>query len=144
MLFNHLILCHPLLWPSNFPSMKIFFNESALCTRWPKCWSFSFRSSPFNDYSQLISSRMDWFDLLAVQGSLESLLQHHNSQASILVSQNSLWSNSSICTCLLKKKNSFDYKNLFQQSNISAFEYTARFVTAFPPRSKYPLMSWWH
>ena len=80
---NHLILCHPLL-PSIFPSIRVFSNESVLHTRWPKYWSFSFNISPFNEYSGLISFRMDWFDLLAVQGTLKSLLQHHSSKASIL------------------------------------------------------------
>ena len=82
---NHLILCHPLLLlPPIFPSIRIFSNELALCIRWPKYWSFSFSISPSNEYSGLISFRIDWFDLLAVQGTLKSLLQHHNSKASIL------------------------------------------------------------
>ena len=82
---NHLILCHPLLLlPSIFPSIRVFSNESALCIRWPKDWSFSFSISPSNEYSGLISLRMDWLDLLAVQGTLKSLLQHHSSKASIL------------------------------------------------------------
>ena len=82
---NHLILCHPLiLLPSIFPSIRVFSNESVLCIRWPKYWSFSFSISPSNEYLGLTSFRMDWFDLLAVQGTLKSLLQHHNSKASIL------------------------------------------------------------
>ena len=82
---NHLILCHPfLLLPSVFPSIRVFSNESALHIRWPKYWSFSFNISPSNEYSGLISFRMDWFDLLAVQGTLKSRLQHHSSKASIL------------------------------------------------------------
>ena len=82
---NHLILCHPLLLlPSIFPSIRVFFNESVLCVRWPKYWSFSFSISPFSEYSGLISFRIDWLDLLAVQGTLKSLLQHHSSKASIL------------------------------------------------------------
>ena len=82
---NHLILFHPLLLlPSIFPSIRVFSSESALCIRWPKYWSFSFSISPTNEYSKLISFRMDWFDLLAVQGTLKSLLQHHSSKASIL------------------------------------------------------------
>ena len=81
---NHLILCRPLLLlPSTFPSIRIFSNESALCIRWPKDWSSSFKISPSNEYSGLISFRMDWLDLLAVQGILRSLLQHHSSKASI-------------------------------------------------------------
>ena len=82
---NHLILCHPLLLlPSIFPSIKVFSNESVLCIRWPKYWSFSFNISPFNEYSGLITFRIDWFDLFAAQGTLKSLLQHHSSKASIL------------------------------------------------------------
>ena len=81
---NHLILCHPLLPPSTFPSNRVFSNESALRIRWPMYWSFSFSISPSNGYSGLISFRMDWLDLLAVQGTLKSLLQHHSSKASIL------------------------------------------------------------
>ena len=82
---NHLILCHPLLLlPSIFPSIRVFSNESALCIRWPKYWSFSFNISSSNEHSGLISFRMDWLDLLAGQGTLKSLLQHHSSKASIL------------------------------------------------------------
>ena len=81
---SHLIFCHPLLLPSIFLSIKVFSNESALCIRWPKYWSFSFNISLSNEHSGLISFRMDWLDLLAVQGTLKSLLQHHSSQASIL------------------------------------------------------------
>ena len=83
--FNHLILCHPLLLlPSIFPSIRVFSNESILHTRWPKYWSFSFDISPSNEYSGLIFFRMDWLDLIAVEGTLKSLLQHHSSKASIL------------------------------------------------------------
>ena len=80
---NHLILCHPLLLPSIFPSIRVFSNESVLRIRWPKYWSFRF--SPSNEYSGLISFRMDWLDLLAVQGTLKSLLQHHSIKASIFL-----------------------------------------------------------
>ena len=83
---NHLILCRPLLLlPSIFPSIRVFSNESVLRIRWPKYWSFSFNVSPFNEHSGLISFRMDWLDLLAVQGTLKSLLQQHSSKASILL-----------------------------------------------------------
>ena len=83
--FNHLILCRPLLFPpSIFPRIRVFSSESVLPIKWPKYWSFSFRISPSNEYSALISFRMDWLDLLAVQGTLKSLLQHHSSKASIL------------------------------------------------------------
>ena len=82
---NHLILCHPLLLPpSVFPSIRVFSSESVLCIRWPKYWSFSLSISPSNEYAQLISFKIDWMDLLAVQGTLKSLLQHHSSKASIL------------------------------------------------------------
>ena len=82
---NHFILCHPLLLlPSIFPSIRVFSNESTLHIRWPKYWSFSFSISPSNEYSGLIFFRIDWFDLLAVQGILETLLQHHGSKMSIL------------------------------------------------------------
>ena len=83
---NHLILCRPLLlWPSIFPSIRVFSNESALHIRWPKYWSFSFNISPSNEHPGLICFRMDWLDLLAVQGTLKSLLQHHSSKVSILL-----------------------------------------------------------
>ena len=84
MLSNHLILCHPLLLPSILPSIRVLSNESALPIRWPKYCSFSFSISPTNEHPGLISFRMDWLDLLAVQGTLNSLLQHHSSKASIL------------------------------------------------------------
>ena len=82
---NDLILCRPLLLlPSLFPSIRVFSNESVLCIKWPKHWSFSFSISPSNEYSGLISFRIDWFDLLAVQGTLKNLLQHHSSKVSVL------------------------------------------------------------
>ena len=85
MLSNNLILCHPLLFPpSIFSRIRMFFNESVLCIRWPKYWSFSFNISPFNEHPGLISFRMNWLDLLAVQGTLKCILQHHSSKASIL------------------------------------------------------------
>ena len=100
---NHLILCSPLLLPpSIFPSIRVFSNESALRIRRPKYWSFSFSISPSNEYSGLISFRMDWFDLLTVQGTLKSLLQHHSSKVSILLCS-ALWSNSHIHTWPLEK-----------------------------------------
>ena len=81
---NHIIFCHPLLLPSIFPSIRVFSNESVLRIRWPKYWSFSFSISHSNEHSGLISFRMDWLDLLAIQGTLKSILQHHSSKASIL------------------------------------------------------------
>ena len=102
--YNHLILCHPLLLlPSIFPSIRVFSNESALCISWPKDWSCSFNISPFNEHPGLISFTMDWLDLLAVQGTLKSLLQHDSSKTAILCSQLSLSSNSHIHTWLLEK-----------------------------------------
>ena len=83
---NHLILCHPLLLSSIFPNIQVFSNESVLCITWPKYWSFIFSISPSNEYPGLISIRIEWFDLLAVQGTLKSLLQHHSSKASFLCS----------------------------------------------------------
>ena len=101
---NHLILCCPLLlMPSISPSIRGFSNESALHIRWPKYWSFSFSISPSNEYSGLISFRIDWFDLLVIQGTLKSLLQHHSSRHQLFGTQPSLWSNSHICTWLLEK-----------------------------------------
>ena len=81
---NHLILCRPLLLPSIFPSIRVFSNESALHIRWPKYWSFSFNINPSNEHPGLISFRMDWLNLLALRGTLKTLLQHHSSKASIL------------------------------------------------------------
>ena len=101
---NHLILCHPLLLlPSTFASIKVFSNESALCIRWPKYWSFSFSISPSNEYSGLISFRIDWFDLLVVQGTLKSLIQNHIQRHQFFGTQLSLWSNSHIHIWLLEK-----------------------------------------
>ena len=89
---NHLILCHPLLLPSLFPSIRVSSNELVLCIRWPKYWSFSFSISPSNEYLGLISLRIDWLDLLAVQGTLKSLPQHHSSKASKASKASILWS----------------------------------------------------
>ena len=101
---NHLILCPPLLLsPSIFPSIRVFSNESVLHIRWPKYWSFSFNISPSNEYSRLISFRMDWFDLLAVQGTRKSLLQHHCSKASILWNSGFFMVLNHILTWLLEK-----------------------------------------
>ena len=96
---NHLFLCRPLLLlPSIFPSIRVFSNESVLHIRWLKYWSFSFSISPSNEYSQMISFRVDWFDHLAVQGTLKSLIQHHSSKHQFFGAQTSLWSNSHIHT----------------------------------------------
>ena len=105
---NHLILCYTLvLLPSIFRSIRVFSSESALCIRWSKYWNFSFSISPFHEYSGLIYFRINWFHLLAVQGTLKSLLQHHNSKHQCFkhqeASKPSWWSNSYICTRLLEK-----------------------------------------
>ena len=101
---NHLILCCPLLLsPSIIPSIRVFSSESVPHIKWPKYWSFSFSITPSNEFSGLIHFRIDWCDLLAVQGTLKSLLQHHSSKASILCPQLSLWSKPHIHTCLLEK-----------------------------------------
>ena len=140
---NHLILCHPLLLlPSIFPSIRVFANESALCIRWPTYWSFSFSISPSNEYSGLISFRMDWLDLLAVQEILKSLLQHHSSKASILQ-----------CSALVIVQLSHPYMTtgktiaLTRQAFIGKvmsllFNMLSRLVIVFIPRSKHLLISW--
>ena len=105
MLSNHFILCHSLLLlPSIFPSIRVFSNELAVRIRWPKYWSFSFSINPSNEYSGFISFRMDWLDLLAVQGTLKRLLQHHIQRHQFFGTQPSIWSNSHIHTLLLEKQ----------------------------------------
>ena len=140
---NHLILCHPLLLlPSIFPSIRVFPNESVLCIRWPKYWSFNFNISPSDEYSGLISFRMDWLDLLAIQGTLKSLLQHHSSKASIL------W-----CSAFFIVQLSHPYMTtgktiaLTRQTFVGKvmsllFNTLSRLVIAFLPRSKCLLISW--
>ena len=140
--FNHLLLCHPLLLPSNFPSIKVFPNESGFCIRWPKCWSFSFRISPSNEYSGLISFTIDWFDLLEVQGTLKSLLQHHSSKTSILR-----------CSAFFMVQLSYPYMTtgktiaLTRWTIVSKmmslpFNMLSRFVITFLLRSKHLLILW--
>ena len=109
---NNLILCHPRLLPSNFPSIRVFSNESAVGIRWPNYWSFSFSKSPSNEYSGLISFRIDWFELLADLGTLKSLLKYHSSKASIL------WCSAFF---IVQLSHSFDYRNIYWQSNVSTF-----------------------
>ena len=120
---NHLILFRPLLLPpSVFSSIRIFSNESILCITWLKYWSFSFSISPSNEYSGLISFRVDWFDLLAVQGTPKSLLQHHSSKASILpCSVSLLYGPSFTCVHDCRKNHSFDCADLCQQSDVLFF-----------------------
>ena len=143
MLPNHLILCHPiLLLPSTFPRLRVFSNESVVHIRWPKYWSFSFSISPSSEYSGLISFGIDWFDLLAVQGTLKSLLQHHSSKASIL------W-----CSALFMVQLSHPYmttgKNIaltkwtFVSKLVSLlFDMLSRFIIVFLPRRKHLLIPW--
>ena len=140
---NHLILCHPLLPPSSiFPSIGGFSNELVLRIRWPKVWSFSFSISPSNEFSGLISFRMDWLDLLAVQGTLKSLLQHHSSKASTLQ-----------CSALFIIQLSHSYMTtgktialtrwIFVGKVMSLlFNMLSRLVITFLPRSKHLLISW--
>ena len=119
---NHFVFCRPLLLlPSIFPRIRVFFNESALCIRWPKYQSFSFSVSPFNEYSELISFRIDWFDLVAVQGTLKSLLQHHSSKASILCCSSFFMVQLSHPYMTTGKKPSFCLYGPCQHSNVSAF-----------------------
>ena len=140
---NHLILCHPLfLLPSSFPSISVFSNESVLHIRWTKYWSFSFNISPSNEYSGLISFRMDWLDLLAVQGTLKSLLQHHSSKASILwclaffiVQLTHLYMTTGKTIALTGQTFAGKVMSLF-------FNMLSRLVIAFLPRSKCLLISW--
>ena len=140
---NHLILCHPLLLlPSIFPSIRVFSSESVLHVRWPKYWSFSFSISASSEYSRLISFRIDWFDLLAVQGALRNLLQHHSSKASILQ-----------CSAFFMVQLSHPYmttgkaialtRRTFVGKVISLlFSMLSRLVITFLPRSKLLLVSW--
>ena len=111
-LSKHPILCHPLLLPLVFRSVKVFSSELALCIWWPKYWSFSFSISPCNEYSELISFRIDWFDLLGVQATLKSLLQHHNSKASVLQHTTFFMVQLSLSYGTTGKKHSFDYMDL--------------------------------
>ena len=141
---SHLILCRPLLLlPSISPSIRVFSSESTLRMRWPKYWSFSFSISPSNEHPGLISSRMDWLDLLAVQGALKSLLQHHSSKASIF------W-RSAFFTVQLShpyiydhwKNHSLDQMDLYGKVMSLLFNILSRLVITFLPRSKCLLISW--
>ena len=138
---SHLNLCHPLLLPpSIFPSSRVFSNESALCTRWPEYWSFSFNTSPSNEHPGLISFKMDWFDLLAVQGTLKSLLQYHSSKnSSALTFLYSQLSHPYMTTgkTIALTRQTFVYKVMSLLFNM-----LSRLVIAFLPRSKHLLISW--
>ena len=140
---NHLILCHPFLHlHSIFPSNKVFSNESALCIRWPKCWSFSFNISPSNEHPGLISFRMDWLDLLAFQRTLKSLLQHHSPKASILQ-----------CSAFFTVQLSHPYMTTGKTIALTRWTFVGkvmslllnmlyRLVITFLPKSKCLLLSW--
>ena len=123
-LSNHLILCHPLLLlPSIFPSIRVFSSESVLHVTWPKYWSFSFSISPSNEYSGLISFRVDWFDLLSIRVTLKSLLQHHSSKASILHYSDFFMVQPSYPYMTTGKTIAFSRWNFVSKSNVSAFQY---------------------
>ena len=143
MLSNHLILCRPLLLPpSIFPSIRVFSNESALHIRWPKYWSFNLNVSPSNEHSRLISFRMDWLDLPAVQGTLKSLLQHHSSQASIL--QHSAFFTIQLSHPYMTTGQTIALaRKIFVGKVMSLlFNMLSRLVITFLPRSKCLLISW--
>ena len=138
---NHLILCHPfLLLPSIFPSIRVFSNESALSIRWPKYWSFSFNISPSNEYSGLISFWMDWLDLLTVQGTLRSLLQHHSSKAPILQCSAFFIVQLSHSHVTTGKTIALTRWTFVGKVMSLLFNLLSRLVIAFPPRSK--RLSW--
>ena len=140
---NHLILCLPLLFlPSIFLSIRVFSNESALHIRWPKYWSFRFSISPFNGYSGLISFRMDWLDLLAVQGTLKSLLQHHSSKASILGRSASFIVQLSHPYMTTGKTIALPKCTFVGKVMFLLFNLLSRLIIAFLPRSKHLLISW--
>ena len=140
---NHLILCCPfLLLPSIFPSIENFSNVSALRTRWPKCWSFSFNISPSNEYPGLISSGIHWFDLLVVQGTLKSLLQHHSSKASILLCSAFSIVQLSHPYMTTGKTIAFTRQTFVGNAISLIFNMLSRLVKTFLPRSKHLSISW--
>ena len=140
---NHLLLCQPLLLlPSIFPSIKVFSNESLLCIRWPKYWSFSFNISPSNEPSGLISFRMDWLDLLAVQGTLKHLLQYHSSKTSILLLSAFFIVQLSHPYMTTGKTIAFTRWTFVDKVVSLLFNMLSRLVITFLPRSKCLLISW--
>ena len=140
---NHLILCCPLLLlPSIFPSIRVFSNESALHIRWPKYWSFSFNISPTNEHPGLISFRMDWLDLLAVQGTLKSLLQHHCSKASILLCSAFFIVQVSHPYMTTGKTIALTRQTFVDKGMFLFYNMLSRLVITFLPRSKHLLISW--
>ena len=140
---NHFILCRLLLLlPSTFPSIRVFSNESVLHIRWPKYWSFSFSISPSNEYSGLISFRIDWFDLLAVQGTLKSLFQHHSSKASILQCSVFFMVQFSHPYMTTGKTIALTRRTFVGKVMSLIFSMLSRFVIAFLPRNKCLLILW--
>ena len=139
---NHLILCRPLLLPSILLSIKVFSNESVLHIRWPKYWSFSFNISPFNENSGLFSFRMDWLDLLAVQGTLRSLLQHHSSKASILQCSVFFIVQLSYPYMTTGKTIAFTRQTFVGKVMSLLFNMLSLLVIIFLPRSKHLFISW--
>ena len=140
---SHLILCCPLLLlPSIFPSFRVLSNESALCIRWPKYWSFSFNISPSNEHPRLISFRMDWLDLLAVQGTLRSLLQHRSSKASILQRSAFFTVQLSHPYMTTGKTIAFTRWNFVGKVMSLLLSMLSRLIIIFLPRSKRLLISW--
>ena len=140
---SHLILCHPLLLlPSIFPSIRVFSNESALRIRWPKYWSFSFNISPSNEHPGLISFRMDWLDLLAVQGTLKSLLPHHSSKASILRCSGFFIVQLSHPYTTTQKTIALTRWTFVDKVMSLLFNILSRLVITFLPRSQRLLISW--
>ena len=141
MLSNHLILCHPLLLSSIFPSIRVFSNEPVPHIRQPKYWSFSFSISPSNEYSGLISVRIDWFNLLAVQGTLKSLPQHHSSKASVLWCSTFFMVQLSHAYMTAGKTIALTRRTLVGEVMPLLFNILSSFVIAFLPRSKHLLIS---
>ena len=140
---NHLILCHPfLLPPSVLPSIRVFSNESVLRSRWPKYWVFNFSISPSSEYSGLISFRMDWIDLLAVQGTLKSLLQHHTSKASILQCSAFFTVQLSHPYMTTRKTIALTRRTFVDKVLSLLFNMLSRLVITFLPRNKQLLISW--
>ena len=140
---SHLVFCHTLLLlPSVFPSIRVFSKESALQIRWPKYWSFSFSISPLDEYSGLISFRIDWFDLLVVQRTLKSLLQHHSSKASILRCSTSFIVQLSHPYLTTGKSKALTRQTIVNKVMSLLFQMLPRLVIAFLPRNKHLLISW--
>ena len=139
---NHLILCHPLLLPPIPPSIRVFSNKSTLCMRWPKYWSFSFSISPSNEHPGMVSFRMDWLDLPAVQGTLKNLLQHHSSKASILWCSGFFTVQLSHPYTTTGKTIALTRRTFVGKVMSLLFNMLSRLVITFLPRSNRLLISW--